>query len=154
MKQFLAPVMIALCVGACASSDTEPDRTINLAEDKRVGEQLDRLCFTSGINGFSWTSSTSVILSRGTKDFLVTTRSRCRDLRDAQSLAVDSFSGCLSRGDRLIGFDSAFGRNSSHIPPFPCFVDEIYEWDRDAEAPETETETPDSEDQGSEEMDA
>lgn len=151
MKQILAPILIALVVGACASSETEPDRTINLAEDKRVGEQLDRLCFTSGINGFSWTSSTSVVLSRGTKDFLVTTRSRCRDLRDAQSLAVDSFSGCLSRGDRLIGFDSAFGRNSSHIPPFPCFVDEIYEWDRGAES--SETEKLDSEEEASEELD-
>lgn len=152
MKLFVATMALALSLGACASSEAEPERTINLAEDKRVGEQLDRLCFTSGINGFSWTSSTSVILSRGTKDFLVTTRSRCRDLRDAQSLAVDSFSGCLSRGDRLIGFDSAFGRNASDIPPFPCFVDEIYEWDRDAKAPETDK--PDSENEEADEIDA
>lgn len=145
MKLLFAPMLMAFLVAACASSETEPDQPINLAEDKRVGEQVDRLCFTSGINGFSWTSSTSVVLSRGTKDYLVTTRSRCRDLRDAQSLSVDSFSGCLRRGDRLIGFDSAFGRNSSHIPPFPCFVDEIYEWDRDAELHESETSEPETE---------
>ncbi|MEL7546032.1 MAG: DUF6491 family protein [Pseudomonadota bacterium] len=139
MKHILGAAVIALFLGACATSEpAETSDEIDLTEDPRVGEQLTRLCFTNGINGFSRSTSRSVVLSRGTKDFLVTTRNRCRDLDGALSLSLDSFSGCLSRGDQLISFDSAFGTNIGGIPAFPCFVDEIYEWDADAEPTEAD----------------
>ena len=155
MKTLIAPALAALILGACATSQTEQDTEINVAEDPRVGEEVDRLCFTRGISGFGKTTDRTVVLRRGSQRYLVTTRNRCRDLDDALSLGIDSFSGCLSRGDQIIGIDSVFGHNFNHAPSFPCFVDKIYEWDPDAtDAPDTEDTDPTGETQAPDEEDS
>ena len=131
-----------LSLSACASALTPEEKAQQLSEslyadDPRRGEEVNKLCFASSIDGFSQTTKRAVVVSEGLRDYLVTTRFRCNDLDHALSLGVKSFSACLRPGDKLIGSDSAFGLNSTGPGPQTCLVDKIYEWDADAELVET-----------------
>lgn len=118
---------LAVSLASCSSSPPTGPAPVDLS-DPRIGEEVRRVCFASGLTGFQTATPHSVILSRGTQDYLVTTRTRCRDLDHAGSVAVDSRSSCLSRGDRLIAYDSAFGPHTGPAP-LPCYVDQIFVWD-------------------------
>ncbi len=121
-------------LAACATATTESAEVTEEKIDPRRGEEVKRVCFSNSISGFGETTKTSVVMSKGTRQYLVTTRNRCSDLDDALSLATQTFDGCLSRGDKLIGFDSPFGPDNIGVSPIPCYVDKIYEWDRKAVA--------------------
>ena len=142
--------VMVFTLAACATATTpeervEAEKIALFEDDPRRGAEVDKACFSRSISGFSNTTDRAVVISRGTKDYLVTTRTRCTDLDDALSLAVDSFSSCLTRGDRLIGKDSVFGYNSTGAPSFPCHVDKIYEWDSKATDETAEDEAADAE---------
>jgi len=145
-KSILATLLITLA--ACAtetSAEFEAQRAErNAAEkfegDPRRGEEVNKLCFASRIDGFTNSTNRAVVLREGNQEYLVTTRTRCPDLDDAMSLAVDSFSSCLSRGDKLIGADSVFGGNFGGSPSIACTVDKIYLWNSKAEVPEKDAE--------------
>lgn len=126
------PLSLALMSCTTPSATELAANTEAEKPDPRRGEEVRRVCFGSSISGFQNTTKTSVVLSRGSKDYLVTTRHRCHDLENANSLALRSFSGCLSRGDKLIGFDSPFGRNTSGPSSIACHVDKIFAWNEDA----------------------
>ena len=140
-RHYLALVATAILLSACSTPTDTAAATLD-EPDIRRGEQVKQVCFTGSISGFSHTTKNSVVISKGLKDYLVTTRSRCPDLDHAQALALKPFSSCLSRGDKLIGFDSPFGRHSG-VGPIPCYVDRIYEWDDKATevAPDPEADT-------------
>ena len=139
---------LAACASATAPNTSQTAELEETKPDPRRGEEVKRLCFTGSINGFGETTKTSVVVTKGTKQYLVTTRNRCSDLNHAQSLKLNSFDSCLDRGDRLIGLDSAFGFKNTTTRPFPCYVDKIYEWDRKAKEADPET---DAEEAASEE---
>lgn len=122
---------LSLSLAACATP-TEAELAAKAEADKpdpRQGAEVKKICFSGSISGFSHTTRTSVVVSKGSKDYLITTRSRCSDLDHAEALVLKPFSSCLSRGDKLIGFDSPFGGHSG-IRPTPCYIDKIYEWDK------------------------
>jgi len=126
-------------LAACATVTSPEDRAQKAAEatyegDARRGDEVKRICFASGIDGFTKTTNRSVIISNGTKDYLITTRNRCSDLSNALSLGVESYSSCLTRGDKLVGQDTVFGGSNRDIPSISCYVDKMYIWDEDAEA--------------------
>jgi len=143
-------ILTALPLSLVLMSCTTPSATEMAASaeaekpDLRRGEEVRRVCFGSSISGFQKATRTSVVLSRGSKDYLVTTRNRCPDLQYSNSLALRSYSGCLTRGDKLIGFDTPFGRNTNGPPSIACYIDKIYEWNEDAaeSEPAADTETP------------
>lgn len=126
------------------------------ANDVRRGAQVDSVCFTSEIDSFERATDRAIVLMDGEKKYLVTTQLRCSDLDNAKAVGVDSFSPCLRNGDKLISSDRVFtGRNlqpdfatplsarqNTHLGPQSCFVDKIYEWDREpanlAEQPNAE----------------
>lgn len=143
-KTLLAVILLSLT--ACASgtpAEIEAQRAERNAADlfegdPRRGEEVSKLCFAARIDGFTNSTDRAVVLREGNREYLVTTRTRCPDLDDAMSLAVDSFSSCLSRGDKLIGAESVFGGNFGGPPSIACFVDKIYEWDRNAETNESD----------------
>jgi hypothetical protein len=142
--------VMVFTLAACATATTpeeraEAEKVALFEDDPRRGAEVDKVCFSRTIDGFTNTTNRAVVISEGTKEYLVTTRSRCTDLDDAMSLAVDSFSSCLTRGDRLIGKDSVFGYNTAGTPSFPCHVDKIYEWDRKAKDESSESEADSSE---------
>lgn len=143
-----------IIVSACATATT-PEQQAALdekraaevfANDVRRGPEVDRVCFTNQIDGFGETTDRAVIISEGRDQYLVETFPGCFDLDWAQSLAVDSFSSCLTRGDKIFAFEGAFGPDRNDRINQSCRVKAIYEWNRDAktekeaadEAPESE----------------
>ena len=141
----LAIFAVLFAVSACATT-TSPEALAAkqqakadavFADDPRRGELVDKVCFTRQIDSFGETTKRAVVIREGRDYYLVETFPGCFDLDWAQSLAFDSFSSCLSKGDRLVAFDNAFGHNDRGVgQPQTCRVKAIYEWDRDAETEE------------------
>lgn len=132
-----------VALGACAT-DGQSTRNEAIAEtlaDVRVGEKVDRICFTRGIDSFSEEKRNSVVLRRGVKDeYLVITRG-CPYLDMAQSLRLDSSSGCLRRLDNIRVYQSAFGPSDADRFAFDrCQIDAIYKWNDDAVEDEVDDE--------------
>jgi len=107
--------------------------------DYRIGKEVDRICFGRNINGWKTVDKLDdVILLKQSVNhwYYVELLGACRysALRSALSIGIDSrFSGgCIRRGDSIIVEDSAFSLR--------CTVQNIYEWDEDATAPEDKEE--------------
>lgn len=115
------------------------------AGDPRRGEEVDRLCFARQIDSFGETTKRAVVVREGRDYFLVETFPGCFDLDWAQSLAFDPATSCLSRGDRVFAFDNVFARTDKFSHQQSCRVKTIYKWDRDAEAPDEETDADEAE---------
>ncbi|MEL8054794.1 MAG: DUF6491 family protein [Pseudomonadota bacterium] len=141
-KPVLAATLFTLAACATASSPEneakrlEREAELTFANDIRRGEEVDKICFASQIDGFTNTTDRAVVVREGNDEFLITTRSRCDNLDFANSLAIKSSLSCLRRGDRIAGNQSVFGGNYGGPPSVRCFVDKIYKWDRDAESVE------------------
>jgi hypothetical protein len=143
-------------VSACATATTpealeareqakeEERRAEVFADDPRRGEEVKRICFASQIDGFGETTDRAVVVREGRDHYLIETFPGCFDLDWAQSIAIDSFSSCLTKGDRIFAFDSAFGHNHRGRHSQSCRVKTIYQWNRDA-SDEQDVETDDSE---------
>lgn len=134
-------------ISACATATT-PEQQAALdekraaevfANDVRRGPEVDRVCFTNQIDGFGETTKRAVVISEGLDRYLVETYPGCFDLDWAQSLAVDSFSSCLTRGDKIYAFENFTGPDRNDRFNQSCRVKAIYEWNRDAEAEEAAT---------------
>ena len=136
-----ACLLAGLTLAACTTTDT-PSEEAEVAEapDPRRGEEVDRICFASNINGFTETTRRSVVVEVGAnKTFLIETFGPCFNLDRALSLGVSSTTSCLTRGDNLYASDSVFGfNNRSGIPPQRCVVNKMYEWNPDAKAEEAD----------------
>lgn len=128
-------------VSACATATTPEQIEARenakaeqvFAGDPRRGDVVDRVCFARNIDGFGETTKRAVVIREGRDRYLVETFAGCFDLDWAQSLAFDSATSCLSKGDRIFAFDSAFGPDRHDRFQQSCRVKTIYKWDRDAE---------------------
>lgn len=143
LSLFLVALM---ALGACATDGVTPraDAIAETLADVRVGEEVDRICFTRGIDSFSEEKRNSVVLRRGVKDeYLVVTRS-CQNLDMAQSLRLDSSLGCLRRQDYIRVYQSAFGPSDADRFAFDrCQIDAIYKWHDEAEVEQIDDEPAD-----------
>lgn len=136
----LMPLFLAAALAVVPACATEPtDDTETLAEalaDPRVGEKVNRICFSRGINGFSeWDGPDGIILRRGVNDrYLVLVARGCFNIDDAQRIGIDQRfgGGCLSRGDRLFISRSIFPNPRDRFDVDRCTITAIYEWDEDA----------------------
>lgn len=146
-----AVAVLLFGLSACAT-DTSPEALAEreqaradevFANDVRRGEQVDRVCFASNIDSFGETTKRAVVVREGRDRYLIETFGGCFDLDWAQSLAIDSFSNCLSKGDRIFTSDSAFGFDKQDLRQ-SCRIKAIYAWDPDAEE-KTESEDADTE---------
>ena len=148
MQKLNLAIMAALILTACATNgSTRSERIAETLSDPRVGEEVDRVCFTRGIDAFSENKEDSVVLRRAVNDeYLVITRS-CPDLEWAQSLAlINRSTSCLSQFDEIRVFRSAFGPSQADLPGgFRCQIDEIYRWDDSAIAEDESAETEEAE---------
>jgi hypothetical protein len=127
--------ILTTCLIAFAACSSAPKNTIAEAgePDPRRGEEVNRICFASNIDSFGETTRNTVIIREGRDRYLVETFRGCSDLQFAQSLAIDARSSCLTRGDNIIGFNSAFGPSNIGPTPLRCMVNKIYRWNPDAE---------------------
>ena len=134
--------VLCFAISACAT-EISPEATAEreqakadavFANDARRGAQVDRVCFASNIDSFGETTKRAVVIREGRDRYLVETFGGCFDLDWAQSLALDTFSSCLSKGDKIVASDSAFGFDKNDIGRQSCTVKAIYQWDPDAES--------------------
>lgn len=143
-RLFLAIAGAVTLLGGCATTDEESTSSKQafldeLQQDPRVGEEVDSICFTGNIDGFGETTDRSVVVSVSpTRDYVITTFTRCQDLDHAMSMAFNDFGACLRKGDKIIPFTSTFGPSSMDTPNLGCVIDKIYEWDKDAEPADEE----------------
>jgi len=155
IAQRTALAVLLFSVAACAT-DTSPEAVAEREQDRaeqvfandiRRGDEIDKVCFTRSIDSFGETTRRAVVIREGQDRYLIETFGGCFELDWAQSLAIDSFSSCLRKGDRIFASDSAFGFERQDLRQ-SCRVRAIYEWDPDAaekaeeEDSEGETESP------------
>jgi hypothetical protein len=149
----LAFAAMLFVVSACATATSpeqlearEANRAAEVfADDPRRGEEIDKLCFASQIDSFGLTTKRAVVVREGGDRYLIETFPGCFDLDWAQALAVDSFGSCLTKGDRILAFDSVFADTRHRSARQSCRVKAIYNWDKDATAETDETEEVDEE---------
>lgn len=121
-----------LILAACATSSPRLEAEDFLASPA-LGEKVDRICFVRSIDGFSQPTRTTVIVEEGLNDhYLIEVFGACQDLDWAQSLTFTRTTGsCLTRGDRLLAFDTVFPDRSDLRFSNQCTIRAIYDWDRD-----------------------
>jgi hypothetical protein len=128
----IAAAGLAACTTATGDDDMAPE------EDMRVGERVDRICFTGGISGFrDWEGGDGLILRKGpSEEYLATLFPGCLNVDNAMRVGFDERfgGGCLRRGDDLFVSDRMFaGGAGSAFDVVRCRVDAIYVWDEDAD---------------------
>ena len=140
-KQLSTSLAAISLVAACATtSSDEPKGAAKYADDARLGEKVDKICFKRNIDGFSRTTRDTVVVSAGVnKDYLIEVRGPCSNLNHAQSIAIDSSLSCVTRLDSILVSTSAFSLRDNLGGPQRCIVNEIYVWNEDA-ATEEKTE--------------
>ncbi len=136
MKPVALALAATLALIACASGPVEPRKRglEAYADDPRLGEETRRICFASNIDGFSLNERETVVLHEGRDRFMVEVTAGCPDLEFAESIAVDSATGCLTPGDAIIvarTLGDSFGNNR-------CLIREMREWDPKAKEAEIE----------------
>lgn len=133
---FLAVFGAGLLLSGCATADgiSKSDEIAELLSDVRVGESVDRVCFTRGISSFSDATDHSIVVRRGVnQEFLLLLRS-CPFLYQAQSVGLDPRSSCLRENDRIFISQSVFEQRTPGLGGSnPCYIDAIYDWDESAE---------------------
>lgn len=145
----LAFAAMLFVVSACATATTpeqlearEAKRAADVfADDPRRGEQVDKLCFASRIDSFGLTTKRAVVVREGGDRYLLETFPGCFDLDWAQSLAIDSFGPCLTKGDHILAFDTVFANRDHNSAGRSCSIKAIYKWDKDATAKPDEADT-------------
>ncbi len=143
----LKPATLLLSVAflaACQSTpgSQSPKGIAALADDPRLGEPVDRICFASSIDGFSNNERSTVVLREGRDEYIVEVFGSCPDLEYAQTIALDSTTSCLTRADAILVGHTPGG---SGMGPQRCTIKEIRKWDPKAEKTEkaeTPAETP------------
>lgn len=123
-----------LGAAACQTEQSQAARAAADAETQaliaaRQGAEVDRLCFTSNINGWNELSRSAILLERGVNDwYKVDLTGTCDPQWAFNAIGIVSRpagSSCLTRGDRLVTDDQTV--------PGVCYVDRIYEWDETKE---------------------
>ncbi len=136
-KSILAPALIVSMIALAACSSTPADSADEDAwrTDARLGERVDRICFKRSVDSFRENTRRTLIVERGVNDeYLIETNGACYDLKNAQSLSFDTFGGssCITRGDNIYAYDSAFGPDRTDVPNIRCPISAIYKWDEEA----------------------
>ena len=141
---FIAALSAAAILGACATGrmSTE-ERFAKFADDPRLGEQVDKICFSGSIDGFRDNTRDSVILTRGVRDDYLVFVDGCPAMSRALSLRTESIGSCLRKRDWIITSDNGFGMTGNdQIGTNQCQIESIYKWNKKAgEASEMSTDS-------------
>lgn len=139
MSQFLRAITLATAatalLGACSTGPEAGGQDEEWRSDARLGERVDRVCFASTIDNFRMTTRNTLIVEEGASDeYLIEVVGSCYNLDGANSISFDTFAGasCVTRGDSIYAYDSAFGPSQTDLPPARCPIRAIYEWNEDA----------------------
>ena len=134
MRSTLITVLAAAALAACATPTGEARvRGIEkYADDPRLGEETNRICFASSIDGFSMNDRETVLLHEGRDRYMVEVTAGCMDLDHAEAIGVDSTSNCVTPGDSIVVSQALGGT----FAPQRCMITKIHLWDPKAEKAE------------------
>lgn len=135
MLRPLPLIAAAAALAACSSipGTATPRGVARYADDPRLGEETNKICFARTIDGFSMAERDSVLLHDGRDRYMVAVAGTCVDLEYAEAIALDSPTSCLTPGDAIVVTSTLGGL----LAPQRCIITEIRDWDPKAEkAPE------------------
>ncbi len=133
----LAAAMIALA--GCATtdgSDRKPTGIAKYADDPRLGEEVDRICFASNIDSFGDNTRDTFTVREGRDHYLIEVFGTCTSLNHAVTMAIGSSTNCLTNGDSIIVSDSLMPRRDQTFSTTRCLVKSMHKWDPKAEEAE------------------
>lgn len=147
LRLTLAVACLALvgCTTA-ATSESKPKGAAKYEGDARLGEKVDKLCFTSNIDSFGDNTRDTFTVREGRDYYLIEVFGSCLSLEHAMTIRLPSSSICLRPGDHVIVSDSLTGRGDPSFSTQRCLVNAIYKWDpkaksdEDADGPGADTE--------------
>lgn len=113
---------------ACTSSGNENESSDEAMIAARTGEEVRNVCFASSIDNFSITTKNAVVVSASPREKYLLTTSSCFGLDDAMSIEVENRTGCLSRGDYILAYDTVFGQSNTGMQPSRCVITRINKW--------------------------
>jgi hypothetical protein len=129
--------LLAACAGL--PGEPRPDGMARYSDDPRLGEVVDRVCFTSTIDGFSMNTRRTVLLHRGSQRYMVEVFGACPDLEFAHTIGLVSPGSCLQRMDSII-VTNTIGPAGPGFRSQRCQINEIRAWNPRATAQEAEAE--------------
>ena len=144
MIKLIAPTLAAIgLISAFATTQSDrPRGASKFAEDPRLGEKVDEICFKREIDGFTHTDRDTVVVSAGvSEDYLLELRGPCTNLRHVSSIAIDAPLSCVTRLDSIFVSTSSFSLNDGRSGPQRCTINEIYAWNENAEDETEESES-------------
>lgn len=140
MRSTMITVLAAATLSACATpaGETRVRGIEKYADDPRLGEETNRICFASSIDGFSMNERETVLLHEGRDRYMVEVSGGCMELDHATAIGIDSTSNCVTPGDNIIVSQALGGT----FAPQRCMIREIHLWDPKAEKTEEEAAPP------------
>ncbi|KCZ87674.1 DUF6491 family protein [Hyphomonas jannaschiana] len=144
MRLSLSLFTALIAVAGCASTaDTEPKPkgVAKYADDPRLGEEVDRICFASNIDSFGDNTRDTFTVREGRDYYLIEIFGSCPPLQHAMTMRMDSTMNCLTAGDHVIVSDSLTSSSSTPFSKSRCLVKSIYKWDPKAGEAEDTSET-------------
>ena len=133
-----APILLAACASTPAGEQT-PRGVAKYADDPRLGEQVDRICFASSIDNFGNNTRDTLTVREGRDHYLIEVMGACTNLDDAMRIGLVSTGSCLRDMDSIIVSTQII--DSPSDSPFDtqrCVVKSIHKWNPDAEESSTE----------------
>jgi Family of unknown function (DUF6491) len=141
MRLFILSLAAPALLTACATSGEHEDRpkgVAKYADDPRLGEEVDRICFASTIDGFGNTTRDTFTVREGRDHYLIEVMGSCAPLDGAMRIGLDATGSCLGRHDAVIVSDSIadFG-DPAPFSTQRCLVKSLHKWDPKAKAEES-----------------
>ena len=148
MRLSLSLAVACLALAGCASQaggEPKPKGVAKYEDDPRLGKQVDKICFAANIDSFGNTTRDTLTVREGRDHYLIEIFGSCLPLDRAMTVAIDTSTSCLRKGDHIIVSDSLPGSSSgAAFSTQRCLVNAMYEWDPKAK-PDTEDEKADEE---------
>lgn len=144
MRLSLTLATAMLAVAGCASTDgaeRPPAGIAKYADDPRLGEEVDRICFASNIDSFGNNTRDTFTVKEGRDHYLIEVFGTCTPLEHAVTMAIGASTSCLTRGDTIIVSDSLTTRRDQPFSTARCVVKSMHEWDPKAESVEEDPES-------------
>lgn len=126
----LMPCLLLVgCAGGAGYGGSENDTADSLANDPRLGEPVDTVCFAGGISGFREIGDMALVIRDAPQSSYLVRTGHCPNMKAIEGLKLEGGDQCLSRGEGLLVFDTQFPRQASLADqPDRCLVLSIHEW--------------------------
>lgn len=132
MRLSLPLAAACLALAGCATAARHEDKPKGVARyegDPRLGEKVDKICFTSNIDSFGDNTRDTFTVREGRDYYLIEIFGTCSPLEHAMTMRMDAPMSCLRKGDHVIVSDSLTGAGTGPFSTQRCMVNAMYKWD-------------------------